>query len=267
MTKSNTNKSQLFDAKIINHIHLNKILILYIMVIIPENNTVHSKNSPYYSEDFNDNIPQENIKLCFNFHAGQYINIILEDKVRSYSIANAFNKNNILELHIKTYTGGLMTEYLNKLLISNNPILSIDAPLGHFALNTLNNNTNNIIFACTGTGFAPIKALIETLIQQKSIKKIYLYWGNRYESDFYCLSDLKKWQEVLNIEIYTCVSSNDTNKKNYITTMIKEHFIDLLQYEIYASGNLNMIHDLYQIAINLGLESNMFFSDVFIPKI
>ena len=201
----------------------------------------------------------------FEFNAGQYIDVILSDKTRSYSIASSPYSSTELELHVKYYKDGIFSEYIwNQIQINN--ILRIKGPLGIF---TVKKSDAPIIFVATGTGFAPIKSILEELIINKSNKEIHFYWGNRCYDDFYLLDYIKSLKNQLNIKINLCLSQD--NKENYysgyVTTKIAEDFKNIGLYEIYACGNIKMIEDVYELGIKLGLDKNNFYSDVFTPSI
>lgn len=202
----------------------------------------------------------------FGFFAGQYIDIMLKGKNRSYSIASSPAKSDELELHVRYYNKGVFSEFVwNEL--KEQQILRFKGPLGNFRLQE---TTNPIILICTGTGFAPIKSIIESILAANIQKEIYLYWGNRTEEDFYLLELLTIWKEQLKLKITLCISQ--TKSKNYlhgyVTTALSKDFTDLNNYEIYACGNIKMIEDAYELAVNkLNLAKKNFFSDAFIPSI
>lgn len=203
--------------------------------------------------------------LQFNYNAGQYVEVILNDKYRSYSIANYHNDTNCIELHIRYYLNGIFSELVfNHLNIGS--MLRFRGPLGLFGLN---NSNNPIVLACTGTGFAPIKAIIEELIYKNSNRKIYLFWGNRFSIDVYLTELFLGWQEKLNISIFLCFSQEDKTGsfRAHITDLVLKQFKTLKDFEVYACGNINMIETLYLLALKLNLDNKMFFSDVFTPAL
>jgi CDP-4-dehydro-6-deoxyglucose reductase len=202
----------------------------------------------------------------FTFKAGQYINVILTDKIRSYSIASSPYTNYELELHIKYYKAGVFSEYIWTQIQINN-ILRIKGPLGIFSIKDGN---APLIFVATGTGFAPIKSILEYLIYHKSTREIHFYWGNRFVDDFYLLEYLESIKNKLNITIHLCLSQQDLDGYylGYVTHKLKQDFDNIRQYELYACGNIKMIEDVYELATNeLQLNKNHFYSDVFTPSI
>ncbi len=201
----------------------------------------------------------------FGFYAGQYIDIMHKGKNRSYSLAGNPKKNDELELHVRYYNKGIFSEFVwNEL--KEQQILRFKGPLGNFRLQE---TENPIILICTGTGFAPIKSIIESIISDNIKKEIHLYWGNRTKEDFYLLELLPQWQEQLNLRITLCVSKENVDgyKSGYVTHELSKDFSDLKKYEVYACGNIKMIEDVYDLAVNkLNLAKTNFFSDAFIPS-
>jgi CDP-4-dehydro-6-deoxyglucose reductase len=205
----------------------------------------------------------------FVFNAGQYIEIMLHGKNRSYSIANACKQDGVVEIHVRYHATGVFSEYVWHGLESGKSLLRFRGPLGNFKLQP---TENPIIFVCTGTGFAPIKAIIESLLESKSRRTIYLYWGNRNVSDFYYLDNIKTWEQELNLKVVLCLSSEQCvgYRIGYVTAQIDNDFKDLSlsEYEVYACGNLQMIEGVYKLATDkFNLLKQRFFSDAFTPSV
>lgn len=201
----------------------------------------------------------------FEFNAGQYIDIMYEGQNRSYSLANAVHANNQLELHIRYRPGGLFSEAIwNKLNAGG--IVRFKGPLGGFALQE---SELPILLVCTGTGFAPIKAIAEHMIASNNKRQAHLIWGNFNVEDFYLLELLNEWQQKLNLKVSLCINENapDGFKTGLVTDLIQTDYSDLSGYEVYACGNPQMITSMYELATTqLKLSAANFFSDSFTPS-
>ena len=115
--------------------------------------------------------------------AGQYIDLEHSDfEPRAFSIANAPVNSNFLELHVRLVEDGKFTNFIFNSL-TEKTILRIEGPKGGFFLRE--DSECPIIFIAGGTGFGPIKAIIERLIIINSKRTVYLYWGVRSEEDLY----------------------------------------------------------------------------------
>lgn len=232
------------------------------------NNSIPIKTLPAKIESINKTGTVALIKLKlpsnqeFKYDAGQYIDIMYEGKTRSYSIANSQIKDGYIELHIRYRLGGFFSEIVwHKLTI--NQIIRLKGPMGGFSLH---NCLDKVLMVCTGTGFAPIKAIIEKMIENNDHRQVTLVWGcNSYE-DFYLLELLSKWQLQLNLTIKQCIDSTTLSNyySGFVTDYVQEKFTDLSAYEIYACGNCAMIDSLYNLSImKLGADKNCFYSDSF----
>lgn len=201
----------------------------------------------------------------FEYDAGQYIDIMYESQNRSYSIANQKDNGGVIELHIRYRKGGVFSEAAWNTL-KTGQILRFKGPLGSFKLH---DDSSAILFVCTGTGFAPIKAIIEEMIAQKSTRQAHLIWGNFQVDDFYLTELLTQWQEQLNLKVTLCTNQDaPTGYQNgLVTEFIAQNYPDLSNHQIYACGNPAMIENLYNNATNdLKLNKTNFFSDIFTPS-
>lgn len=202
--------------------------------------------------------------VTMQFLPGQYIDVIHPDfEPRSFSIANTPKLDNIIELHIKLVEDGKFTNYVfNNLKI--NDMLEIEGPKGSFYLNE--DSQKPIILLATGTGFAPIKAIIEHLIEKKSDRKIYLYWGGDKKADIY--SNLAEtWSKNYNNIIFNKVLANpDTDwegKKGFVQDAVIEDFKDLSKFEVYACGAPIMVNAASELLIDYKLDIKDFHADAF----
>jgi NAD(P)H-flavin reductase len=123
----------------------------------------------------------------FKFYAGQYVELILKDgKRRSYSMANPPHSSAALELHIRHLPGGLFTDHVfgvGATQMKEREILRIEGPLGSFFLRE--DSDLPIVMLASGTGFAPIKSIIEHMAHQGIKRPVTLYWGGRRPADLY----------------------------------------------------------------------------------
>ena len=118
------------------------------------------------------------------FLAGQYIDILMKDgKRRSFSLANAPHDDELLQLHVRNYRGGTFAEHVFPRM-KERDILRFEGPLGTFFLRE--DSDKPIIFVASGTGFAPVKGILEHVFHinnRGSTRKMALYWGNRTKAD------------------------------------------------------------------------------------
>lgn len=200
----------------------------------------------------------------FNFIPGQYIDIIGSGGVRrSYSLANAPKADNTLELHIRAVEKGAMSQYwFNQSTV--NDLLRLHGPQGTFFLRKF--AQRDLIFLATGTGIAPVKAMLEGLpnlpIDQKP-QSITVIWGARYERDLYfdvsSLSGVEKYIPVLSRAEMTW-----KGERGYVQDVLLRHFSDLGNAVVYACGSDSMIHSAKSTLAASGLHSHDFYSEAFV---
>lgn len=202
----------------------------------------------------------------FGFYAGQYIDIITHGKNRSYSVANSPTQAGELEIHVGYYKGGVFSEFVwNEL--QEKHMLRFKGPLGNFQLSETD---APLIMVCTGTGFAPIKAILQDMAAKNIQRLVHVYWGNRTVADYYMLDILYGLQKQLSFKLSLCLSSEraDGFVSGHVTQAVEHDFDDLSAYEVYACGNMNMIEGVYELSSQkLGLLKQNFFSDAFTPSV
>ena len=201
------------------------------------------------------------------FMAGQYIDIYMQnDKRRSFSLANAPHDDEFLELHVRYYNGGLFSEYaFNKL--HERSLLRIEGPFGSFFLREDSDRPK--ILMAGGTGFAPVKSIIEYSIKKQINRPIHLYWGARTKSDLYMHELACQWQKSIKDFYYVPVLSDPLaseqwhGKTGLVHEAILNDFSDLSAYDVYACGPPPMVKAANGTFIKQGLPANCFYSDSF----
>lgn len=205
----------------------------------------------------------------FDFLPGQYLNILLKNgKERSFSIANTPAKINSqgLELHIRVVPDGHYSPQV-KDSVAVKDIIRIHAPFGTYFLRK--DEAQPIIMVAGGTGFAPIKALIEDAIESEIQQAITLYWGARSQADLYQNELAEEWAKTLdNFTYIPVLSEEDTDsgwagERGFVHEAIMRNHPDLAQHSIYASGPPVMIDVLQDNLSEAGLNSDKFYTDAF----
>lgn len=197
--------------------------------------------------------------------AGQYLDLIHPDfEPRAFSIANAPTNNDMIELHIRLIEGGKFTHFIFNQL-EEKSLLKIEGPKGDFFFRE--DSKKPVILVAGGTGFGPIKSIVEHAIFTKLNRKIYIYWGVRDEVDMYM--DLpQQWaKENDNIDFVPVLSepNNDwQGKTGYVHEVVLQDFDDLTGYEIYACGPPVMVKSAATTFVEHGMIKDNFFSDAFV---
>ncbi len=182
----------------------------------------------------------ERLRYC----AGQYIDFLLKDgKRRSFSIANAPHDDALIELHIRHTPGGLFTDRLFGVVnpIKEREILRFEGPQGSFFLR--DDNEKPIVFLASGTGFAPIKAIVEHMIHTGNRRKAVLYWGGRRPRDLYLDHLAQSWAAKLPgqfsyVPVVSDAGAEDawSGRRGFVHRAVMEDFPDLSAFQVYACG-------------------------------
>ena len=208
----------------------------------------------------------------FRYYAGQYLEFILRDgQRRSYSMATAPRENNQVELHLRHMPGGVFTDHVFGTAgtqMKVREVLRVEGPLGSFFLRE--DSDKPIVLLASGTGFAPIKAIVERMVATNNQRKVALYWGGRRPSDLYMNALAQQWAESLPNLTYIPVISDAlpadgwTGRTGFVHRAVMEDLPELTGWQVYACGAPIMVetarHDFVHVN---GLPEDEFFADAF----
>jgi len=207
----------------------------------------------------------------FKYHAGQYVEFLLRDgDRRAYSMANAPHTqadNPSVELHVRYMPGGKFTEHVFGAM-KEKEILRVEGPYGSFFLREDSNKP--MVLLASGTGFAPIKALIEHMQFKGITRPAVLYWGGRRPADLYMHDWVQaKVAEMPNLKYIPVVSDalpedQWSGRTGFVHKAVLEDFPDLSAHQVYACGAPIVVDSARAEYIALaGLPAEEFFADSF----
>ena len=205
----------------------------------------------------------ENQRL--QFLAGQYVDFILRDgRRRAFSIANAPHDDMEIELHVRHIPGGEFTQYVFEGM-PEKTILRIQGPLGTFVLDE--GSSRPIIMMGGGTGFAPLKGMIEHAIHIGLDRPIWLYWGVRSRRDIYLHALPERWADRYPSLRFTPVLSEPdpdwSGRRGLVHEAVVEDHPDLSGFDVYMSGPPAMVEAARTAFEDGGLPRDRMFSDAF----
>jgi CDP-4-dehydro-6-deoxyglucose reductase, E3 len=174
------------------------------------------------------------------FLAGQYIDFLLKGgERRSFSMANAPHDDELLELHIRQVAGGSFTEHVFGKM-KERDILRLEGPLGSFFLRE--DSAKPVVLVASGTGFAPIKSMLESAFHRKVARPMVLYWGARRPKDLYLNALPERWaREQPNFRYVPVISEARpedawSGRTGFVHRAVMEDLPDLSRHQVYACG-------------------------------
>jgi NAD(P)H-flavin reductase/ferredoxin len=208
------------------------------------------------------------IGLRAPFKAGQYLQVIMDDgDRRNFSMANSARDNDSAELHIRHVPDGKFSMNILSKMFVGDP-LRIEAPFGDSYLRA---SSRSVILLASGTGFAPIKSIVETAIHAGHHRPMHLYWGARKREDIYLAEVPARWAQRLPWFSFTPVLSEPppswTGRTGLVHNAVREDHTGLAAADVYACGNPPMVAAAQRDFIaGHGLPAAQFFADAFVES-
>jgi CDP-4-dehydro-6-deoxyglucose reductase len=201
------------------------------------------------------------------FLAGQYIDILLKDgRRRAFSLANPPSADDYLELHVRHVPGGEFSHYVFHQM-HEKALLRIRGPLGSFFLRE--SSERPLLFVAGGTGFAPVKGIIEYALARGIQRPIHLFWGVRARRDLYMHELATQWatehEHVHYVPVLSEPESEDqwSGCTGWVHEAVLARFPDPTPYDVYASGPPVMVHAMRDSLLARGFDPSRMFSDAF----
>jgi CDP-4-dehydro-6-deoxyglucose reductase len=198
----------------------------------------------------------------FDFLPGQYIEVIGEEGAhRAYSIAGV--SGNLLELHIRKVAGGWMSRYWFE-HAKPNDLLRLRGPKGTFFLRDCTGF--DLVFLATGTGIAPIKAILEDFLpsgKRSTARSVLVLWGGRTSADLY-FDVAGLGGDTQYIPVLSRAGAGWAGARGYVQEVFLQMEPDLSNAIVYACGSEAMIHSARAQILRAGLPGGRFFSDAFV---
>lgn len=207
------------------------------------------------------------------YRAGQYIEFLLKDgKRRSFSMANAPHDDALIELHIRHLPGGLFTDRVfgvTEPALKLRDILRFEGAHGSFFLR--DDSDKPIILLASGTGFAPIKAIVEHMIHTGNQRPVTLYWGGRRPKDLYHHALAQGWAGQFPgwfnyVPVVSDALPEDAwrGRTGFVHRAVMADFPDLSGYQVYACGAPVVVDSARtEFTEQCRLPANEFFADSF----
>jgi CDP-4-dehydro-6-deoxyglucose reductase len=198
------------------------------------------------------------------YRAGQYVNILLPDGGhRSFSMASRPHPQAI-DFHIRRIPQGRFTNG-HATQLRPGDTLPVELPLGNFCYHE--EDYRPLLMVATGTGLAPIKSILESLMGNDDCPPVSLYWGMRSEADLYLHDEIQRWAERLcdfrYVPVLSRAGTGWTGRRGYVQQAVMEDFDDLSEHAIYLCGSPAMIADAKREFLARNASIDHLYSDSF----
>jgi CDP-4-dehydro-6-deoxyglucose reductase len=185
---------------------------------------------------------------------------------RSLSMANGPHDDELLQIHLRDYGGPFSRHVFNTMKVRD--ILRFEGPFGTFFLR--DDSDKPIVLLASGTGFAPVKSLVEHAFHVNTKRPMVLYWGARVRADLYMNALPEEWARTHANFIYVPVLSEPlpgdhwTGRTGLVHHAVMQDLPDLSGYQVYACGAPIMVESAHRdFTTRCGLPEDEFFSDAF----
>lgn len=202
------------------------------------------------------------------FQAGQYLQILQEDgSVRCYSMANPPHESDGVTLHIRHVAGGQFSARVAQLAPGD--LLTIELPFGNVALTV--DDTRPIVFVAGGTGFAPVKSILDDMLKKRVQRDITLIWGAREPGGLYLRSAVERWQKQWSGFRFVAALSDpqaETTGDAFagrVDQALNATCPTLAGHVLYCCGSPPMVSAVRAAALARGVAADDFHADVFVP--
>ncbi|MDF1646578.1 MAG: NAD(P)H-flavin reductase [Legionellaceae bacterium] len=197
-----------------------------------------------------------------DYDAGQYLEIVSsnQDETLYYSIANAPLGSKTYELHIRHQPNHIEQQHVLDTITKQGRVI-LNLPFGHCTLHALN-PSRPILFIAAGTGFAPIKSMIEQLLTEGNTQPFTLFWSARTAEELYLDEKVLAWEKhVAHFNYIPHITT--TTQMPLIARITEQPLFTLNHYQVVLAGPFNFVYTLRDALIEQGIPANQLFSDAF----
>ncbi|UDG76082.1 2Fe-2S iron-sulfur cluster binding domain-containing protein [Achromobacter sp. 77] len=201
---------------------------------------------------------------ALDYVPGQYMNVVLPDgETRSFSMASA-PAGNLIDFHVRRIPGGRYTDQWLGQAAAGAPV-EIEAPLGVFSYHE--EDWRPLIMMATGTGIAPIKAILESLLDNEDCPPVTLYWGMRTEADLYLRDEIESWASRLYefnfVPVLSRAGADWQGRRGYVQEAVLADHDDLSEHAFYLCGAPEMIRQAQSLLAERGASLDHLYADSF----
>ena len=208
--------------------------------------------------------------MC-EFTPGQYLEVWVPGTdwmSRAYSIGNAPKPEGEVELQIRRLEGGRLSGWaFGEAKVGD--VVTARGPLGAFTMRSAPDRP--LVFVARGTGFAPLKALIEQQLAMFPKREMHLFWGATASADFYDLDAIADWLRTdPNLRVTLVARSLDAGavlpdgaevRVGRVSDAVAASGLDLSGFDAYVAGPRVTVRDSVSALEGRGVATDRIFAD------
>lgn len=205
-----------------------------------------------------------------SYRSGQFLSVLLPDgDSRCYSMASPYRKDGLIELHVRLQPGGKFSGLLANTLKPGD-CLRVAGPFGACVLQPAVSPSSSIVMLATGTGIAPVKAMIEQGLAAGHHSPVTLYWGGRCRHDLYIsqyFADIeRRCSHFKFIPVLAEADEGWPGRRGFIQEAVARDFPNLSDSLVYACGAPIMVESARRLLVETrALPPENFHADAFTP--
>ncbi len=210
--------------------------------------------------------PQSEADCMCQFVPGQYLELWVPDSPwmsRAYSIGNAPSEDGRVELRLRAVKGGRFSSWaFERMKVGD--VVTARGPLGAFRIRSP--LSTPLLFVARGTGFSPIKAMIEQQLKLDPNRDMALFWGVTDSGDFYDLEDLRAWaasdphfQATLtarNDSSGLCMPAGVAFRPGTVYDALAASELNLATRDAYVAGPSKTVGAVVEVLLKKGMSSD-----------
>ena len=183
------------------------------------------------------------------FRAGQSLTLLIPPAqkgvplVRHYSLASPPSKRGTFSLLWNAVDHGQTSHFLSHTRLGDE--VHFMGPNGSFCLQE--KHPGDILFVATGTGIAPFRSMLHTLLERPLDQKVTLFWGLRREQDVYYQDELNRFTQHhpgFSFQMTLTRAGREWKGSHGRVTQLVEQVSNVHNLTVYLCGHHRMVNEV-----------------------
>ena len=206
---------------------------------------------------------------AIEWRPGQFINLRRSDGLaRSYSIASIAEEDFFIELHVQRMPGGALSNWIFDTLAVGDEV-ELQGPIGHCYYSAAR-RVQPLLLIGTGTGLAPLIAVVRDALRRGHDGPIHLYHGSREAEGQYLRSTLRALEAAHPNFHYTSCVLRDVVPEGYhagrVDAIAFARHPDIHGWQVYLAGATEIVDAAEMQALSRGVRQDEIFADPFLLR-